>query len=112
MKPRTFSYFSVSEEVKKAAEEGMPLAELQIVGLSTRTINTLEDHKCVFLKDLLKLTRERVKAMNGMGDFAIFEIERSFNNFGSFDKKTKELNKTTSKIDKYISQANSRVYLD
>ncbi|MEI8270274.1 MAG: DNA-directed RNA polymerase subunit alpha C-terminal domain-containing protein [bacterium] len=112
MKPRTFSYFAVSEEVQKAADQGIALAELQIVGLSTRTINILEDHKCVFLKDLLRYTRERVKAMNGMGDSAIFEIERAFKNFVSFDKRVSDVNKTTSKIDKYISQANSRVYLD
>lgn len=90
----------------------MALAELQPVGLSSRTINSLEDHKCIYLKDLLKLTRERVKAMKNMGDFSLFEIERAFSRFENLEKTNSQLAKTTKKIEKYLSDVNSRVYLD
>ena len=90
----------------------MALAELQPVGLSSRTINSLEDHKCIYLKDLLKLTRERVRAMKNMGDFSLFEIERAFSKFEILDNTNAQLAKTTKKIEKYLSDVNSRVYLD
>lgn len=112
MKPKTFTYFTVSKKLQKAVDEGMALAELQLLGLSVRTINTLEDHKCVYVRDLLKYTKEKVKAMKNMGDFALLEIERSFSNFDLLDKKNKQLTKTTSKIENYQEKLNSRVYLD
>lgn len=50
--------------------------------LSTRTLNVLEENQIAKIKDIIKLSEEELKNLEGMGEKGIKEIKKSIGEFG------------------------------
>lgn len=80
------------EEIKEAevqqetpeVEEFDPLKTkvTDLANLSTRTLNVLEASKINKVKDIVKMTEEDLKALDGMGDKGIKEIKKAIGELG------------------------------
>ncbi|MCX6765604.1 MAG: DNA-directed RNA polymerase subunit alpha [Candidatus Moranbacteria bacterium] len=54
----------------------------ELKGLSTRTLNILETNKIAKVKNIIKMTEEDLKNLEGMGEKGIKEIKKSIGEFG------------------------------
>lgn len=65
-------------------EEADPLKTKvgELKNLSTRTLNVLEASKIAKVKDIVKMTEEDLKALDGMGDKGIKEIKKAIGELG------------------------------
>ncbi|KKQ44513.1 MAG: DNA-directed RNA polymerase subunit alpha [Candidatus Moranbacteria bacterium GW2011_GWC2_37_8] len=87
----------VEEKVEEAVQEAEIVAETPVAdeavdplkikvtelkNLSTRTLNVLEASKIAKVKDIVKMTEEDLRALDGMGDKGIKEIKKSIGEFG------------------------------
>lgn len=74
----------IAAEEKEVVEQEDPmkikLADLK--GISTRTLNSLEAHKIVKVKDIVKYTEEKVLELEGMGDKGVKEIKKAIGELG------------------------------
>lgn len=71
-------------EETPAVEEIDPLKTkvAELANLSTRTLNVLEASKIAKVKDIVKMTEEDLKALDGMGDKGIKEIKKAIGELG------------------------------
>lgn len=60
--------------------EQLEVTELKV--LSTRTLNILEENKIKKVKDILKMSEEKLKDLEGMGEKGIKEIKKAIGEFG------------------------------
>lgn len=67
-----------------AVQEADPLKTkvVELKNLSTRTLNVLEASKIGKVKDIVKMTEEDLKALDGMGDKGIKEIKKAIGELG------------------------------
>lgn len=75
---------ALSEE-KEEKDEQVDVNEIKVVdlkNLSTRTLNILQENKLHKIKDIIKLTEEELKNLEGMGSKGIKEIKKSIGDFG------------------------------
>jgi len=61
-------------EAEKVIEDAKGIEDL---GFSTRTINALKDAKVKTVKDLKKISKEKLETIKGIGPKAIEEIENA-----------------------------------
>lgn len=72
-------------EEKEEKKEQVDATEIKITdlkNLSTRTLNVLQESKISKIKDIVKLTEEELKNLEGMGSKGIKEIKKSIGDFG------------------------------
>lgn len=72
-------------EKEEEKEEQLDVTEIKITdlkSLSTRTLNVLQESKISKVKDIIKLTEEELKNLEGMGSKGIKEIKKSIGDFG------------------------------
>lgn len=67
------------EAAGKSAEE-IDISELK--NLSTRTLNVLQEGKIKKIKDIISLSEEELRSLDGMGDKGIKEIKKAIGDFG------------------------------
>jgi DNA-directed RNA polymerase subunit alpha len=83
-----------AEEKKEVPEEVVDDPKKTLVtdlkGLSTRTLNVLEKNKVAKVGDILKLTEEKLGALDGMGAKGIKEIKKAIGELGFNLKKENE----------------------
>lgn len=75
----------IQEQEEKAGEiEQDPLKKkvTDLRSLSTRTLNVLEANKIAKIKDIIKMTEDELKGLEGMGEKGIKEIKKSIGDFG------------------------------
>lgn len=74
----------VEVEEAPVIEEVDPLKTkvVELKNLSTRTLNVLEASKITKVKDIVKMTEEDMKALDGMGDKGIKEIKKAIGELG------------------------------
>ena len=70
------------EEKKEEAKDPLKLKIDELKGLSSRTVNVLEENKVEKVKDIAKMTEEELKELKGMGDKGIKEIKKAIGEFG------------------------------
>lgn len=70
----------IAVEPKVFDPNKIKVAELK--NLSTRTVNVLEVNKIMKIKDILKMTEEELRQLEGMGEKGIKEIKKSIGEFG------------------------------
>lgn len=68
------------EAVKK--DDSQEIEVVNLKGLSTRTLNVLENNKIGKVKDIIKLTESQVGELEGMGSKGIKEIKKAIGEFG------------------------------
>lgn len=78
------------EEVveKKAEEDSSEIEVASLKNLSTRTLNVLEKNKIAKVKDIAKLSEEKLADLEGMGDKGVKEIKKAIGDFGIVLKKS------------------------
>lgn len=96
--------------ILKAVENGLAIAELECMGVSSRTINALNSHKCIFVKDLFKLSIEEISSC-GIGELGIKELRKSFQNFSEFEKRKNRTFKSLDRVRMYKSKINTKYML-
>ncbi len=72
-------------EKEEPAEEGQDPLKIKVAelkSLSTRTLNVLETNKIAKIKDIVRMTEEELKNLEGMGERGIKEIKKSIGEFG------------------------------
>lgn len=72
----------VKEEVKEEAEDPLKLKIDDLKGLSNRTVNVLKENKIEKIKDIVKMSEEKLSELKGMGDKGIKEIKKTIGEFG------------------------------
>lgn len=72
----------VKEEVKEEAEDPLKLKIDDLKGLSNRTVNVLKENKIEKVKDIVKMSEEKLSELKGMGDKGIKEIKKTIGEFG------------------------------
>jgi DNA-directed RNA polymerase subunit alpha len=80
----------VEEEVEEKKEKEDP-GEIEVASLknlSTRTLNVLEKNKVAKVKDIAKLSEEKLADLEGMGDKGVKEIKKAIGDFGIILKKS------------------------
>jgi len=70
------------EEEKEEAEDPLKLKVSELKGLSSRTVNVLEENKVDKIKDIVKMKEAELKEFKGMGDKGIKEIRKAIGEFG------------------------------
>jgi DNA-directed RNA polymerase subunit alpha len=69
-----------TNEEKEEKRENVEVTELK--NLSTRTLNVLEKNSVKKVKDILKLSEDQLKSLEGMGDKGVKEIKKAIGDFG------------------------------
>lgn len=70
------------EEKKEETKDPLKLKIDELKGLSSRTVNVLEENKVEKVKDIAKMTEEELKELKGMGEKGIKEIKKAIGEFG------------------------------
>lgn len=70
------------EEPAKKEQDPLKIKVAELKSLSTRTLNVLETNKVAKIKDIIKMTEEELKNLEGMGERGIKEIKKSIGEFG------------------------------
>lgn len=74
------------EEVRKEeVKDEVNAQEIEVINLknlSTRTLNVLESNNIKKVKDIIQLTENEIKNLDGMGDKGIKEIRKTIGDFG------------------------------
>lgn len=71
------------DEKKGKKEEKSEDVEVEnLKNLSTRTLNVLEKSNVKKIKDILKLSEDQLKSLEGMGDKGVKEIKKAIGDFG------------------------------
>lgn len=79
----------VAEEVKtEEKEDPKKIDVVSLKNLSTRTLNVLEKNKIVKVGDVLKMTEDQMRNLEGMGDKGIKEIKKAIGDYGFNLKKS------------------------
>lgn len=76
------------EEPAEKEQDPLKIKVAELKSLSTRTLNVLETNKVAKIKDIIKMTEEELKNMEGMGERGIKEIKKSIGEFGLTLKQT------------------------
>lgn len=83
IKEETILVEKKSEEIVHEAEaDSLKIKIDKLKGLSTRTLNVLEENKITRVKDIVKMSEEELKNFEGIGDKGIKEIKKSIGEFG------------------------------
>lgn len=69
-------------EIKEEAEDPLKLKIDDLKGLSNRTVNVLKENKIEKVKDIVKMSEEKLSELKGMGDKGIKEIKKTIGEFG------------------------------
>lgn len=69
-----------TNEEREEKSENIEVTELK--NLSTRTLNVLEKNSVKKVKDILKLSEDQLKSLEGMGDKGVKEIKKAIGDFG------------------------------
>lgn len=69
-------------EMKEEAEDPLKLKIDDLKGLSNRTVNVLKENKIEKVKDIVKMSEEKLSELKGMGDKGIKEIKKTIGEFG------------------------------
>ncbi len=72
----------VKKEVLIETVDPLKFSIMKLKNLSTRTLNVLEENKIEKVKDLVKMTEEDLKKLEGMGEKGIKEIKKAIGDFG------------------------------
>ncbi len=70
------------KEVIEEERDPLKIKVTELKGLSTRTLNVLETNKIARVKDIVRMTEEDLKKLEGMGGKGIKEIKKSIGEFG------------------------------
>lgn len=75
------------EKIKETAKKGLPIAELEYLGLSLRVINSLEEsvYKIVYLEDLLGLTTSDLNSIENLGVSGLKQISMALHKLDSLE---------------------------
>lgn len=103
MLPKNIATLNLLQE---AAADGMAVAELEYLGVSLRTINSLEEssYKCVFLKDLLRLSAEDICSIRNLGTRGLTEISEALNRISELEEIKKKWHKGSDRLDFYMKK--------
>ena len=71
-----------AEVEKEEIKDPLKLKIEELKGLSSRTVNVLEENKVEKVKDIAKMTEEELKDLKGMGDKGIKEIKKAIGELG------------------------------
>ena len=75
-------------EDKKEKEDSSEIEVMSLKNLSTRTLNVLEKNKIAKVKDIAKLSEEKLADLEGMGDKGVKEIKKAIGDLGIVLKKS------------------------
>lgn len=71
----------------RGIERGDTIAQLEIIGLSTRTINALETINIIYLEDLINTPYNKLLSIDGMGKNSIEQICKILVNYCDYEEK-------------------------
>lgn len=94
------------KQIQNFADSGMPVAQLEYVGLSARAIGILEcsDFNCVYLKDLIKLSVNDIISIRYFGKEAITEIRTALKRISELETIRNRWHKSSSRVDFYMKR--------
>ncbi len=72
----------IQEEKEEKEEKSENVEVVELKNLSTRTLNVLEKNNIKKVKDILKLSEDQLKGVEGMGDKGVKEIKKAIGDFG------------------------------
>ena len=80
------------KSVIDAANENVPIAELEYIGLSLRVINSLKESKynLIYIKDLISLNPTQMCKIENLGSSGVKQISKALQKIGKLkDEKAK-----------------------
>lgn len=87
------------EMILESSENGMAVAELEYLGLSTRVISILEDKfDIVYLKDLINTTEEELTSVGRIGTSFLNEIKRALKKFPQLEETKLKWHKASDRL--------------
>jgi DNA-directed RNA polymerase alpha subunit len=90
---------SVCRMIQKAAMEGMPVSDLEYVGLPMRVINALEEEiGIIFLKQLIMCEEQELLTVNRIAENSINQIKKSLAKFSQIDSERLKRNKGSDRL--------------
>lgn len=102
----------IQKIIRKEAEKGMAVAELEYLGLSLRIINTLEDKvKIIYMKQLIDKSEAYLLEFDQLGTGAIKEIKVAIGRISELEKEKKRWNTGSERTEYYKTRINTRAIL-
>lgn len=109
MLPRNFD---IQRMIRREAAKGMAVAELEYLGVSYRTINTLEEKVgIVYLKQLINKTEEELLNIEQLGSGAIEQIIDALERFPELESERKRWHQGSERTDYYKTRTNIKAIL-
>jgi len=97
--------------VLESAQNGMAVAELEYVGLSTRVISLLEEKfDIVYLQDLVDVSEEKLMSIGRIGSSFLNEIKVALKRFPELEKQKIRWHKASDRLQYYQSIAKIKDY--
>jgi DNA-directed RNA polymerase alpha subunit len=99
-------------EVLRLAKEGVALAELEYLGVSTKVFTAIEDNcGAIYLEQLVNMKDDQILGMCSVGKAALKELKNAFEKIFEFDQKKEQWNKGSDRIEEYKQKLDKRKYL-
>lgn len=100
------------DEVLRLAKNGMAIAELEYLGLSTKIVSLIEENcGAIYLEQLLKMKDDQILGMRSLGGSSIKQIKKVLEKIFEFSSKVESWNQGSEKIENYKKKINKKKLL-
>lgn len=94
--------FEIQELIRKKADNGMAVAELEYLGLSLRVINTLEEKMgVIFIQQLIEKSEKELLAIKQLGQGAVKQILNALERFPELENERERWHKGSERTEYY-----------